>query len=63
MDPVFIVGLGRSGTTLLSVMLDAHSQFAIPYESHFFIKYWRNVHKFGDLSNMENRVVLVKSST
>lgn len=61
MDPVFIVGLGRSGTTLLSVMLDAHSRIAIPYESHFFIKYWRNVHKFGDLSNMKNRVFLVES--
>src|ERR1700751_4791757 len=28
-SPIFIVGLGRSGTTLLSRMLDAHSEIAI----------------------------------
>jgi GT2 family glycosyltransferase len=37
-DPVpapFIVGTGRSGTTLLRMMLDAHSQLAIPPETNF----------------------------
>lgn len=29
---VFVVGLGRSGTTLLRLMLDSHPQIAIPYE-------------------------------
>lgn len=31
----FIVGAGRSGTTLLRVMLDAHPDLAIPPETHF----------------------------
>jgi hypothetical protein len=33
--PVIILGVGRSGTTLLRVMLDRSSQIAIPYESFF----------------------------
>jgi hypothetical protein len=33
----FIVGYGRSGTTLLRAMLDAHPDMAIPDESHFVV--------------------------
>jgi LPS sulfotransferase NodH len=35
---VFIVGMPRSGTTLLSTMLDAHSDLSISPETHFFTK-------------------------
>jgi hypothetical protein len=31
----FVVGVGRSGTTLLRLMLDAHPALAIPAETHF----------------------------
>ena len=31
----FIVGVGRSGTTLLRLMIDAHPELAIPPETHF----------------------------
>jgi hypothetical protein len=34
-QPVIVLGVGRSGTTLLRVMLDRSSQIAIPYESFF----------------------------
>lgn len=34
----FIVGVGRSGTTLLRLMLDAHPEMAIPPETHFIPK-------------------------
>ncbi|HET8752594.1 MAG TPA: sulfotransferase [Gaiellaceae bacterium] len=33
--PVIVLGVGRSGTTLLRVMLDRSSELAIPYESFF----------------------------
>src|SRR6185503_10253265 len=35
-DPFFIVGCPRSGTTLLSVLLDRHSRLCIPPETGFF---------------------------
>jgi hypothetical protein len=31
----FVVGCGRSGTTLLRAMLDAHPDIAVPFESYF----------------------------
>ena len=31
----FVVGVGRSGTTLLRMMLDAHPALAVPPETHF----------------------------
>ncbi|KQT61102.1 hypothetical protein ASG52_17890 [Methylobacterium sp. Leaf456] len=31
----FVIGVGRSGTTLLRLMLDAHPDLAIPTETHF----------------------------
>ena len=34
----FIVGVARSGTTLLRLMLDAHPELAIPPETHFIPK-------------------------
>ena len=33
--PVFVLGVRRSGTTLLRVMLDRHPQLAVPDESYF----------------------------
>src|SRR6476620_1746284 len=34
----FVVGIARSGTTLLRLMLDAHPQLTIPPETHFAVK-------------------------
>lgn len=38
LSAVFVVGMPRSGTTLLSTMLDAHSDLSISPETHFFTK-------------------------
>jgi Sulfotransferase family len=35
---LFIVGRGRSGTTLLRAMFDAHASMAVPPESHFLVR-------------------------
>lgn len=35
-EPVFVVGFPRSGTTLLQVMLDAHPRLALLTEVHYF---------------------------
>ncbi len=53
--PIFIVGSGRSGTTLLQRMLGSHSRVSSPTgESHFFIPLYKNQNKYGDLSKVEN---------
>jgi hypothetical protein len=39
-SPIAVLGVSRSGTTLLKAMLDAHSQVAIPSESYFLPQLW-----------------------
>jgi hypothetical protein len=39
-SPTVVLGVSRSGTTLLKAMLDAHSQLAIPSESYFLPQLW-----------------------
>ena len=38
--PVVVLGVSRSGTTLLKEMLDRHSELAIPSESYFIPQLW-----------------------
>lgn len=38
--PVIVLGVSRSGTTLLKEMLDRHSALAIPSESYFIPQLW-----------------------
>ena len=53
-SPIFIVGVGRSGTTLLRKILGNHPNIAIPYESHFITKYYQSLEQYGDLNNEGN---------
>jgi Sulfotransferase family len=39
-QPVVLLGVSRSGTTLLKEMLDRHSELAIPTESYFISQLW-----------------------
>lgn len=52
---VFIVGRGRSGTTLVRAMLTSHSDLAIPNETHFIVPLSRDRRLFhsDDQPNVE----------
>ncbi len=57
--PVFIVGAPRSGTTLLRVTLNRHSQLAVCGETHYFSRVYARRHAFGDPGNPRNRKRIV----
>jgi len=42
-SPIFIVGVGRSGTTLIQSMLNAHKDIAFTPETHFLRNYIGNI--------------------
>ena len=44
--PLFVVGCGRSGTTMLRLMLDSHPDLAIPGESHFITELWKRRRRY-----------------
>ena len=46
-SPIFVVGCGRSGTTMLRLMLDAHPDLAVPWESHFIVSLWRDRRRYA----------------
>ncbi len=50
---IFIVAKGRSGTTLLQTMLDAHPNTIAPFESKFVIHFY---HKYGKVTNWTTKI-------
>lgn len=58
--PFFIFGCPRSGTSLLTRMLDAHPNLAIPYESHFYNWAYPLVQRYCDLRNPSTRAGVVR---
>jgi hypothetical protein len=55
--PIFIVGCGRSGTTMFRLMLGAHPTLAIPGESHFIPELWRVRKRFYDKGVLDARAL------
>ncbi len=56
MRSFFILGVERSGTTLLRLMLDAHSQVAIPFETMVLIEFAEKVKgTYNDLKSINDR--------
>jgi LPS sulfotransferase NodH len=50
LDPIFIIGSPRSGTTMLAGLL-TRTPWGDPFETHFIVKYYRSLSKFGDLAD------------
>src|SRR5215510_14678346 len=63
LDPVFIVGAQRSGTTMLRLMLDQHSGLSIPFESGFIVHFHQRLQDYGDLSARANARRLLDAIT
>jgi hypothetical protein len=59
-DPVFVVGHGRSGTSILSTLIRTHMRVAFGTESQFFIRYYRQLARYGDLARDANRRLLIE---
>jgi hypothetical protein len=57
--PFFIFGSGRSGTSLLTRMLDSHPNLAVPYESHLYNRFYPLLRPSADLADPRTRARLV----
>jgi hypothetical protein len=58
-EPFFIFGAPRSGTSLLSRMLDMHPRLAVPFETHIFRHFGPLLPYYGDLSQAPSRQSLI----
>jgi hypothetical protein len=52
--PIIIVGVPRSGTSLLTAVLNRHTAVYIAPESHFFFRIWGNRRLLGNLDDPNN---------
>jgi hypothetical protein len=59
-DPLFVVGHARSGTSILAGLIRKHLRVGFGTESQFFIRYYRQLARYGDLGREPNRQLLVE---
>ena len=57
--PFFIFSCGRSGSSLLSRILNSHNKIAVPYESHLFNTFYPWLKYYGDLEDKRNLIRIV----
>lgn len=53
-DPIFIVGTERSGSNLLRLILNAHSEIAIPHPPHIMRDFFPLLRFYGNLEKEKN---------
>lgn len=58
--PILIFGAPRSGTSLLSRLLNAHPNISIPFESHLFNQWQSRSALYGDLSSSDAQLRLIE---
>jgi hypothetical protein len=58
---VIVVGCPRSGTTMLSMMLHAHSRLTMPPENRFVLPTFERADRWGDLTERRARRRLARS--
>ena len=59
-NPFFIISCPRSGSSLLSRMLDAHPRLAVPFESHLFNTFYPWLKYYGDLKDQGATELLIQ---
>ena len=52
--PVFMIGVERSGTTLVMAMLGCHPRIAVPEVVWYYSRFRPYLHTYGDLANEDN---------
>ncbi len=57
--PVHVIGHGRSGTSILCILMRKYFQISFGTESQFIVRYYRQLGKYGDLKKDENLKRLV----
>lgn len=60
MDPVFVVGVSRSGTTYLHHLFNTHPQIRLSYEGHLFNEGWECYRDYQDLTNRKQFEQLIE---
>lgn len=58
-QPFFVLGAQRSGTTMLRLMLNNHPRLAIPHETVFITQFFHKLQHYGDLTKADNRRALL----
>lgn len=58
-DPLFVVGHGRSGTSILTNLIRRYLRVAFGTESQFFVRFERRLASYGDLHDARNLRALV----
>jgi hypothetical protein len=61
--PVFIIGHGRSGTSITANLFTKYLKISFGTESQFIVRYYKKLNKYGDLNVDENLKRLISDLT